>query len=1094
MIQFSPSKIVRVQVEAWLVVVFIIPILCIFSVSVSLAANEDCDRLISEKSLKNFDSKKIEEIQNRLKEIGYDPVKVDGKVGQLTIAALKAFCAQDKINTTDDLVGGVIAALLNPEVKPETSRNDIITDSIVSYKLTENSLNELERRGKNINKLRELQNTVYADENSFMTAVKSKISDLTKDDKALIERYVERPKIYRLTQQTFDKIKDKNIPDSILSRLQGLKDINYASESSLRRGVMAAIRSSDDQSLSPPLKGTEKSSETNLDDKALDDLKKNNVPDDIIEQISKLKKSDYYPSIKEFEAAVDIKNKEVAKQYNGYLPMIAAEAVERNTYQLDDQSFKELQGQGVPDDVLKKLQGIQNKPYAGKDKVKAAVDPIIRAETAKYLPLILEHSRFFIITERLSGSSFKELKIENVPEDILKELQTLKSSWYFNNWYFNKKKFKRELKKIIRTRTDHYILLVAVYAKETKAYRLTDNSFANLKKKSVPAHILSWLDKLKNKDYASRDALKTEAEAKIQKLVDRYKSLITDYIDKVYKSLDQTLGNLVVKEAEKIDAYELTEKSIGQLGGEIISDPTIFKKLIQLQDIEYANKTQFINSVEKKVRVTEKDLSSILALAKQEHSFDDDKHKAVLWNSGSCGCVLEELSGVVYGFYPFWLAGPPQELNFSVLSRIGFYALSFNDNGEITIPINWDRERAGFIKKAQKYRTDVDLVIYQNNWKKWPNLAAEKKSYIFKELKTNIVKLAHIKLQDTFSKAKPFLSVGTSPVPTMSNGITIYFDGYPAKEDPDKYLFLNFIKGLSSSLKALNKDYKLNIMLDRRAIGEGVYDLESLKLIIPKKEKGANGYQDHDIVDNFLVFIEEPTKETKKILRNKVEDLFTGIQRRTMLRKIIPIITPTKFNQDQLEDDLIYFEDNFGGIGLWTLPINNGDGVDFLTCVIEIFSVPKAQTEEESTPNGKENSHAPKTEDKKDTTLTGEVNAGIMELYQKEGAKPVSSYRKFVTLHRWGGRVLFDVLLAIIMVYALLAKLFCRFRDLFRRFFWWFMGIILLFVWVFFSLLYFDPAWKNLAQGNLILLLGILVIALISVFKYIKRSRQGEIP
>lgn len=1129
MIPFSLSKIARSQVQACLLIIVIVPIFCIGSVSVSLAAKDDCDTLLSEQSYKNLDGAKIIEIQKQLRQKGYDPVKIDGRIGELTLAALKQYCTAIQFNATEDFAGNVIAALLDPAAHRQTGQAKTSVEDIVSYKLTEDDFKDLKTAGENIEKLKEIQNIAYENEKDFLTAVQSKIPDLSKKNQSLILKYAEKPWIYRLSQKSLDNLKKKNIPEAILDRLQKIKDKKYQNKNLLTKEVRAQIKDTANQYPLLTVRGSGQFSEAPEEVQPLDELRKNNVPDDIIKLLSELKNLTYYPSKKEFEAVVDNKIKEVAQKYNRYPPLIATEAEERVTYRLDDQSFKELQSQGIPDDILEKLQGLQNKPYADKNDLDRAIAENIRAETAKYLPLILKHSRFLIISNRLSGSAFNELKVENVPDDLLDELQVIKSSWYLNNWYFSKKNFTAKVKKIVVEKTNHYIFQVSVYAGETRTYQLSTYAIEKLRNQKVPDDILNKVQELKDEEFSSRDALKAAAAAKIRESVDQYKSVVAAYIEDVFKSSEKSYGNLkdkdvpdtildqvqaakdkkdddknipidklkaiinvsedlypplIVKEAEALEAYELTEKSIEKLSAEIISDGTLLEKLSQLQNIEYANETLIENALEH-IGITDKNQQALIVTqAEQRHAYEDENHRSIEWNSGSCGCVLEDLSGVVYGFYPFWMAGKPQELDFSVLSRIGYYALSFNQDGAITRPINWRPDKAGFIKMAQKYRTDVDLVIYKNwnDWNEWRDITDSRKSYILEELKTNIVKLAHLKLQDIFSRIKPLLSMGTSPIPTMSNGVTIYFDGYPPNSDSDKFLFLKFIKDLRTSLKALRKDYTLNIMLDMNAIGIGVYDSDSLKKIIPHIEKGANGYEEQNIVDHFLVFIEEPTKKTKKDLRNKVEELFTGIHRRTMLRKIIPIITPTENNKQQLGDDLIYFEDNFGGVGFWTLPIKEGSGVAFLTCAKEILSIASAQAEEE-----------PRT-DKEKPPLADYVNADLQQLYRKHGARPVSGYRKFVTLHRWGGRILFDIMLAIIAVYALLAKFFCSFRDLFRRFFWWFMAFIFLFVGVFFSLLYFDPAWKNLARGNLILLLFILVITLISVLKYVKRSRRGEAP
>jgi hypothetical protein len=194
-----------------------------------------------------------------------------------------------------------------------------------------------------------------------------------------------------------------------------------------------------------------------------------------------------------------------------------------------------------------------------------------------------------------------------------------------------------------------------------------------------------------------------------------------------------------------------------------------------------------------------------------------------------------------------------------------------------------------------------------------------------------------------------------------------------------------------------------------------------------------------------------------------------------MLQKIIPIIEPTDSNEAQLIEDIIYFKKNFGGIGFWPLPVIEGSGVELMTCLKEILPGEQTQPEEER-------------------TLAGVVNSNLKKFYRMEGAESISGYQNFVTLHRWGGRILFDVLLVIIVVYALLSAYICWFRSIFMRFFWPFIAVVLLFIGVFFSLLYCDPSWRNLAEGNLILFLTILVIAIIAVLMFVKKSRQGELP
>jgi hypothetical protein len=718
--------------------------------------------------------------------------------------------------------------------------------------------------------------------------------------------------------------------------------------------------------------------------------------------------------------------------------------------------------------ILEQLQNFQDKEFSDKRELTTALKTEFKAvidqsrHYDEFLSEIVEHADK-LTTYKLTEQYLIKLKSEEISEETLKQLRDLRDVEF---------KTEDEFKKAIENAggIGNNQAMIKKLAHQSTTYRLTEQSLKKLKSKNIPKKILAQIQRLEDIEYLSEELF--------------FKALTAP---KSGKDATDCLRQFL-EHSDELESYKKTKEC--------------FKDQLALVELVAYWK-------------------SIKRVARKEHFFETSKSISIEWSGGSCGCVLDDLPGVVYGFYPFWIAGDKtdkkenknageqkgeeadnlniqneddqslkQELDFSVLSRIGYYALSFDENGDIYERLPWEPEdeqlpwekkatekSAESLKKARKYRTAVDLVIYQNDWKKWSQRTKEK-------LLSNIVKLVKVELTDPFSRIKPYISFGGSSVPTVVDGVTLYFDGYP---DKDKDLFVDFIKELRKDLKALRKDYYLNIMLHRDAIGKGIFDFKTLRQITPKKGKGEQGYEDQNDVDYFLVFLEEPTKETKKTLRENVEKLFTGIQRRNMLRKIIPIITPiiTRMNHNkqqreddlkQLEDDLIYFDDNFGGVGFWTLPKNEGSGVDLMTCVKEILPWYKTQ------------------QPKKNPTLADDANTYLKNFYQKEGAILVSGYQNFVTLHRWGFRILFDLLLAIIAAYALLSAFICWFRVLFVRLFWWFISVVLFFIWVFFSLLYCDPSWKNFAEGNLILFLVILVIAVIIIFGYIKKSKLAEQP
>lgn len=510
------------------------------------------------------------------------------------------------------------------------------------------------------------------------------------------------------------------------------------------------------------------------------------------------------------------------------------------------------------------------------------------------------------------------------------------------------------------------------------------------------------------------------------------------------------------KNNEFLVSFKLTEQSLKELTDQKILPDAIMKQLEDVQDIEYANESLFKSALKAKVTgLTDQDQTLITETAKKQHPYDASK--SVHWSGGSCGCVLDDLSGVVYGFYPFWMAGDkPQLVDFSVLTRIGYYALSFDDKGDIAETLQWDGEKADFIKEAHIYRTKVDLVIYKNDWKKWSQFTAEKKMDIIDKATTNIVHLVNKTLTGFFPRIKPYISWGTSSSPAMGDGVTLYFNGYPIDDDVMHFL-CTFIEQLKSKLHTNGRGHFLSmmLMLPMDELSRVVQKLEDAEVIIgDTKAKAVNSY---------LVFLEEPTSDNKKKLRKTIEDNFKGLARRNILRKIIPVITYGGHDKQQFRDDIIYFEDNFGGVGFWPLPINTDNGADGAGKIAD--------------------------------NAVEVVNNALTELYQKEGAKPVSSIFRFVCPNRWVFRIIWDIFTAVLLVSIVLYFTICGWRVLFMKYFLYFiLGVVLPWFLLSLFLLYYDPFWKKTAEGNTPLIIVVLGIISYVLWKYFKKTRQGELP
>jgi hypothetical protein len=485
---------------------------------------------------------------------------------------------------------------------------------------------------------------------------------------------------------------------------------------------------------------------------------------------------------------------------------------------------------------------------------------------------------------------------------------------------------------------------------------------------------------------------------------------------------------LTEQDLEALKSQSEVPEEIRQLEGKIIPDE-IIEMVKLLQNVEYPNEELLRQALREIAGVTEPYESQIIKQARKVHLFSDYQDKEINWTGGGCGCVLEDLSGVVYGFYPFWLAAPEQEdersevneeeretaikgddhtqiIDFSVLSRIGYYAVSLdlhghivdNEGKRIEFPTSdKDDGKADFINVARDHRTKMDLVVYVDKWKwkvwrlfDWGT---------FQGVTDRIVAIITRKLTNRLiNRVKPVITFGNKPVPSMWDGITLYFEGQGDGNNTDAgYFILTFIRELREKLNAAGEGPGLNILLSMDAIvnGNGLFSFEVLERLIPDKEKGEYGYEDRNYVDYFLVFLGEPTTKSKKELRREIEDHFKGVQRKIMLRKIIPVITPTGHDEQQLKDDLIYFKDNFGGVGIWPLPLITGQ---------------ECEDEEAA---------------EIQTKRTQVINRNL-----KEGQAPVLDICRFVCPNRWYFRIAWGMSLAVQAVLCLCYFISCKVRHI----------------------------------------------------------------
>ncbi len=411
-------------------------------------------------------------------------------------------------------------------------------------------------------------------------------------------------------------------------------------------------------------------------------------------------------------------------------------------------------------------------------------------------------------------------------------------------------------------------------------------------------------------------------------------------------------------------------------------------------------------------------------------------------DGSDCGCV-RTMSGITYGFYPAWMVSldenaAAQLIDFSTLSRIGYYGVLLDEKGAVVGSELWDAgdNATNFIATAQKYGTKADLVFFSDRWQQWSDTTIED------------AQLAIIQKITAQTSAR-------------LDGVTIYFDGF--RDYKFARIKINkFVKGLNEKLGEISSNViALNLMIDLEPSS-----LNSNETLLSDIKTAILGENENDVpyVDSIITFLEQPTTDTKKLLRAIIEDEFKGIDRRNVFRKIIPVLTPSGHYpiateaHDQFYDDLVYFQDNFAGIGFWPLPLaTDTDSEMVKEKIIEVFY---------------------KSED--DDFLKENADKYLPQLCQ------------FSCPNRLYFRIAFGVLVGLFMLYGVVAFWNYSLRRQFSKKIKYFSLAALLLVAIFLMSLVCDPYWSMRAD-NLALGLLFFVVAFV-LWRYISRMKQGPLP
>lgn len=440
--------------------------------------------------------------------------------------------------------------------------------------------------------------------------------------------------------------------------------------------------------------------------------------------------------------------------------------------------------------------------------------------------------------------------------------------------------------------------------------------------------------------------------------------------------------------------------------------------------------------------------SDLIALAEWQHPLDGNA-KPPRWSGNGCGCAPPTTEDWGYGIYPFWQAqdGPPQKIDFSLFNRIGYLGAQLSNTGALVtaMPLNSDTD--GFTRTARRFDTYVDLVVHRSEWADL--LSQPYQTEIIRRAVKDIISLVDTRMTDAVTTTKRYLLPGWDEPVHLFDGVTLFFDNAPTDPDGKKKFeafYATFVHSLITEMQKTQRPYALNIVVPATEIGQdGAYNFKQLWGYIQRAQKltEANalaGAADSDylgttdITVSILALLAEPTSQAKKDLRASADknDVLHGHSRVALLNAIAPVLfhaagntglAGASINERQMDDDIAYFKWQFGGMGLWPIPLQ-------------------------------------------DTATGPAIYKRLAENFSRRGASPVDGLCKWICPNRSALRLLFMGLLVIGAVAFGLYHWVCAVRRLGRPYlaFLWLGGVLAMIVGL--ALLSCDPQLARVRQGN----------------------------
>ena len=238
----------------------------------------------------------------------------------------------------------------------------------------------------------------------------------------------------------------------------------------------------------------------------------------------------------------------------------------------------------------------------------------------------------------------------------------------------------------------------------------------------------------------------------------------------------------------------------------------------------------------------------------------------------------------------------------------------------------WLDLRRDFTTSAHRHRTKVDLAIRLTGWETWHESQIDMVVDITAQMLDPFARFDDLTLEEAW-RFLPTLFDAPRP-----DGLTLVIDGYDGVgQNPEAGRLTAIVERIA--LPLLARGQTVNIAFDLR-LAEAPLDQSLFADIRDLLERRPGG---EPVIDRILVFMERPTVEAARNLLHRMDGgPFRTDVRTDILRRILPVVPPGGHefvearagdpqriggsDHAQFRDDLIYFQDTFGGMGFWPVP------------------------------------------------------------------------------------------------------------------------------------------------------------------------------